>query len=456
MKSHYKIFLSLAFGLSVGLAGCQDDEVLDLQQFPENQPQITIDGEEGATTSTIHAVYQSDGSLSLDGLVSRNYTFNFAPSPEDAIVNFELINSNIPAEKVSLSTQQTTIPAGFVTTGVAVTLKDEDFSFARENYEETTYELGVKAIVQGYKIGKEPVESKVIIKKEAYKASCYIELEEGQESYFKRSYFNQSIIEEPVAVSFRAKLDKPARKDVKVRFATTGIKEQFAKDITFTPSEVIIPAGKLASDTITWTVSNDFLLETDQPETFDIKIKATYECEDPVVSTQEELSTIALKVDKKKIYINPNGNLDKFNQLATDSYTVTFNGENIDYVSDNNMDTFAYNQKTVTLVFDLQSVQNLIGISYGTQKGFTENKPRNVKVEVSNDGEEYTDLGVFVIPANPSQDTAEQMTPIELYGAMSCKFIQLTFEKTAYTGVGGWMEMYYDTPAISEVRLYTK
>lgn len=95
MKAHYKLFLSLAIGSFVTFAGCQDDEVVDLVKYPVNQPAITIDDAEGASKATLTAVYKSDGTLELDGPVTRTYTFHFAASPEDATVTFDIINTKL-------------------------------------------------------------------------------------------------------------------------------------------------------------------------------------------------------------------------------------------------------------------------------------------------------------------------------------------------------------------------
>ena len=101
MKSHYK-FVALS-ALALTMACCQEDEVLNLEQFPENEPQISIDGLEGESVSTILATYQSDGTLALNGEVSRNYTFEFAPSPEDANIHFDIIHTNLTFRYISMN-----------------------------------------------------------------------------------------------------------------------------------------------------------------------------------------------------------------------------------------------------------------------------------------------------------------------------------------------------------------
>ena len=54
-------------------------------------------------------------------------------------VNFEPICSNIPAEKVILSTSEVLLAAGETDAVVTVSLKDDDFNFAAATLEEETY-----------------------------------------------------------------------------------------------------------------------------------------------------------------------------------------------------------------------------------------------------------------------------------------------------------------------------
>ena len=276
MKAHYKLFLSLAIGSFVTFAGCQDDEVVDLVKYPVNQPAITINDAEGASKATLTAVYKSDGTLELNGPVTRTYTFHFAASPEDATVTFDVINTNIPKENVEISDTKVVLPAGSTDASVTVTLKDEDFSFAASNYDAATYELGVKASVEGYKIGTESIESKIVIEKEAYIASCSVVGENGNTVSFERAFSQGAIVNtDPISYAFKMKLDKPARKDVKVKLATTGLDEKFMNKITVTPAEITIPAGELESAEITWSITDDFLLTTTEAEFHTLVVAAS-------------------------------------------------------------------------------------------------------------------------------------------------------------------------------------
>ena len=299
METYYKLLSAFILGLFFVLTGCQEDEVLNLTEYPTNQPTMAINDTEGKSNITLTAVYNSEGLLELDGPVSRTYTFHFIASPQDATVTFELIHTNIPEEVVEISTTKATIPAGSTDVTVEVTLKDENFSFAVPNYEATTYELGVKASVEGYKIGTEPIESKVVIEKEAYTASCFVVGENGNNVTFERA-FSQGVIitPDPLSYAFKMKLDKPARKDVKVRLATTGLGEQFMNDITVTPAEITIPAGELESAEITWSITDAFLLTTAEPETHTLVVTASVESEDPVVVENKKENFLTFNVNK--------------------------------------------------------------------------------------------------------------------------------------------------------------
>ena len=180
-----------------------------------------------------------------------------------------------------------------------MTLKDEDFSFAASNYDAAIYELGVKANVEGYEIGTEPIESKVVIEKEAYTASCSVVGESGNNVSFERGYSLGSIVNsDPISCTFKMKLDKPARKDVKVKLTTAGLDEKFMNKITVTPAEITIPAGELESAEITWSITDDFLLTTADPETYTIVVTASAESEDPVVVENKKENFLTFNVNK--------------------------------------------------------------------------------------------------------------------------------------------------------------
>lgn len=405
MKAHYKLFLSLAIGSFVTFAGCQDDEVVDLVKYPVNQPAITIDGAEGASKAMLTAVYKSDGTLELDGLVTRTYTFHFAASPEDATVTFDIINTNIPKENVEISATKVVLPAGSTDASVTVALKDEDFNFAASNYDATTYELGVKASVEGYKIGTEPIESKVVIEKEAYSASCYVVGENGNSATFERAFSQGTIVNpDPISYTFKMKLDKPARKDVRVKLATTGLGEQFMNDITVTPAEIIIPAGERESADITWSITDDFLLTTADPETYTLVVTASAESEDPVVGDNKEENFLTFNVSK--VFRNFGYVSDKvanWIELDKTGWSVELepplrNGNLLIDGKGGSTENSVYRSADWWFVVDMKSEKTMTGFGIDYYINGTPSSPQKVTISTSMDNETWVTQGAVDTP----------------------------------------------------------
>lgn len=405
MKAHYKLFLSLAIGSFVTFAGCQDDEVVDLVKYPVNQPAITIDGAEGASKAMLTAVYKSDGTLELDGLVTRTYTFHFAASPEDATVTFDIINTNIPKENIEISATKVVLPAGSTDASVTVALKDEDFNFAASNYDATTYELGVKASVEGYKIGTEPIESKVVIEKEAYSASCYVVGENGNSATFERAFSQGTIVNpDPISYTFKMKLDKPARKDVRVKLATTGLGEQFMNDITVTPAEIIIPAGERESADITWSITDDFLLTTADPETYTLVVTASAESEDPVVGDNKEENFLTFNVSK--VFRNFGYVSDKvanWIELDKTGWSVELepplrNGNLLIDGKGGSTENSVYRSADWWFVVDMKSEKTMTGFGIDYYINGTPSSPQKVTISTSMDNETWVTQGAVDTP----------------------------------------------------------
>ena len=403
MKAHYKLFLSLAIGSFVTFAGCQDDEVVDLVKYPVNQPAITINDAEGASKATLTAVYKSDGTLELNGPVTRTYTFHFAASPEDATVTFDVINTNIPTENVEISDTKVVLPAGSTDASVTVTLKDEDFSFAASNYDAATYELGVKASVEGYKIGTESIESKIVIEKEAYIASCSVVGENGNTVSFERAFSQGAIVNtDPISYAFKMKLDKPARKDVKVKLATTGLDEKFMNKITVTPAEITIPAGELESAEITWSITDDFLLTTTEAEFHTLVVAASVESEDPVVKVNSKENILTFNVDKvvrNFKYLSAIGS--NWVELSKDGWGAEIPSGvsgSASYLIDGNGGSYGsdvYSSNPFWFVIDMKSPQTFLALGMDYYYTYAAKK---VRISTSLDNETWTSQGVLEAP----------------------------------------------------------
>ena len=78
-------------------------------------------------------------------------------------------------------------------------------------------------------------------------------------------------------------------KDVKVKLTTEGLDDEYLKDISITPAEIIIPAGEKTSGDITWEITNDFFVAYIGRLVKHIKISQLFfECEDPVFVQDEK------------------------------------------------------------------------------------------------------------------------------------------------------------------------
>lgn len=410
MKTHYNPFLSLSIGVFVSLAGCQSDEVVDLIKYPVNQPTITIDHAEGASEAKLTAVYKSDGTLKLDGSVSRAYTFHFAASPKEATVSFDIINTNIPKENIEINPAKVLLPAGSTDASVTVALKNDDFSFAVPNYDAATYELGVKASVEGYKIGTEPIEAKVMIEKESYTALCAVVGEHGNNPSFERTYSQGGIVNrDPISYTFKMKLDKPARKDVKVKLATTGLDEKFMGNITVIPAEVVIPAGKLESAEITWSITDDFLLTTTEPETHTLVVAASIESEDPVVVGNKQENFLTFNVNK--VFRNFGYVSDKetgWVELAKAGWSVeadpNFRG-NADRIIDGEGGPWAgdiYYYGDCWFVVDMKAEKTMAGLGIDYYNNSSASSPKKVTISTSMDNATWQTQGTIDTPQSYS------------------------------------------------------
>ncbi len=284
-----------------------------------------------------------------------------------------------------------------------MTLKDEDFSFAASNYDATTYELGVKASVEGYKIGTEPIESKVVIEKEAYTASCSVVGESGNNVAFERAFSQGAIVNpDPISYTFKMKLDKPARKDVKVKLATTGLDEQFMKNITVTPAEITIAAGELESAEVTWTITDDFLLTTAGEESHTLVVTASAESEDPVVKVNSKENFLTFNVDKvlrNFKYLSVIGsNWTELSKAGWSAEIPSGVSGRASYLIDGNggsygSDVYSYNP--FWFVIDMKSAQtfNALGMDY-----YYTYASKKVRVSTSLDNENWTPQGVLEVP----------------------------------------------------------
>lgn len=398
MRILYRFFLLLAVSSLTVLSGCREDENLNLLTYPDNNFALAAEGEEGSEI-TVNAFYNNDGILEFDK--PATFTFRFNASPEETIVTFEPIGEN-----VELSDTKLIIPAGY--TDASVTLDIKDMEAFQANYEEAVCNLGVKATVEGYRMPSTTLEAKALIKKEAYAAAGFLEGKADSKTEFVHTVFAGNFLEtEENKYTFNVRLERPARKDVKVTFNTVvaGVNEEALEDVVITPSEIVIPAGQKISQDITWEVGKDFLLGTDRDMEATFTVTADFECEDPVVSTDETRNSFSLKVVKtvKGVEIIPHDwDYEDFmvfpkgwTEWNKDGWTIETAGEvddsdGADVLLDGEDYDGIYGEGDFSLTVDMKEEKILAGVGLWYQYWCS---PQSIQLLVSSDGENWTYLG---------------------------------------------------------------
>lgn len=387
MKTILKpIFYVLALPLLA--VGCSENEEPELEGFPKNSIGLFVAGaEDSESTVTYEVRYNQEGKLEIpsepdlkmEELFSQTFEIKAAcASPEPMIVKLEPYLLNIPADQVEISSREVTIDPGYNSATVTVQYVGQDYSFIESMLDAQKFELGVRILeVNGYQVENWTPEAKVVADKVAYESLLAVDGAQGREITVNRTYKAGAIVEEPVTYTFQVKLNRPAFSDVVVDFETLSLDAQFADDVTFTPSEVTIPAGSLVSEEVTWTLANDFLLTTDWIEFHDLEIKPTCQTDDPRVLVSEEEGSISVHVAKGVQAFD-------FIEQLEDSWSK-LDGE-----------SWAVEQSGSSCVIDMIENQNVagFGLTYGANTwGGGWNAPGCVTIYISEDGTSWTAIG---------------------------------------------------------------
>lgn len=390
---------ALVLGGAVMLAGCREDEKLDLPGYPSSEVGVTIPDADNASVVKLKAVYDNAGKINLDGEVTRTYVLALStPSKEDVLLLVEPLLVNIPAEKVEISKRELRIAAGYrETEPVTVTFTDPDFSFAEPEKQAQTYELGVKVLdARGEQVALAgDGVAKVVIDKVAYEANCSVVGQNGNTVNFKRAYANGAILnEEPMEYTFKVQLDRPAEADIKLSFTTGGLPEAFVKDVTLTPSEVTIPAGAVESGEIKWALTDDFLLTTDEAENYKVTLTTAFESTDPTVKPAEGADVLTFNIAKAFDIIDlVDGAQDNWAMYDPEGWTLTGEGGSswgLDGILEDDGDYYGYGA-TLSITIDMKEVKELLGLRVSYYATYYATKTG--RIETSIDGESWTELG---------------------------------------------------------------
>lgn len=414
-----KIFLSSIALCCAGIfMGCQEDEELNLLGYPENPVSIVTPGESGdVSTMKVKATYNENGELVTATSLRHTWTVSLAtPSPEDVVLQIAPYCVNIPVDKVELSETTIKIPAGYVSASVTVGLKDDDFSFAAENLEAQTYELGFNVVnAEGLNLKTESATGKMVIEKDPYLVHVGLVGEKGNTVSMKRVCKDGEILGGAVEYSFTVQLDRPVKEDLPISFNVSGIPEEFQGDISFTPSQLTIAAGEKSSEEIKWSISNDFLLTNEEDEVFNIVLKPILEDSD-IVFVDQENENINIILNKTSSLLEfVDGTLSNWEQLDRSNWSATADawsgkpeGLFNNYTWGDNV-TFVETDSSIgEIIVDLGKEENLTGFwayyKYTYISGYVYLAPIKTELLVSSDKKEWSSLGVVDTPSSASEN----------------------------------------------------
>lgn len=415
-----KIFLSSIALCCAGIfMGCQEDEELNLLGYPENPVSIVTPGESGdVSTMKVKATYNENGELVTATSLRHTWTVSLAtPSPEDVVLQIAPYCVNIPVDKVELSETTIKIPAGYVSASVTVGLKGDDFSFAAENLEAQTYELGFNVVnAEGLNLKTESATGKMVIEKDPYLVHVSMAGENGNTVAMKRVCKDGDVIGGAVEYSFEVQLDRPVKEDLPISFSVAGIPEEFLGDASFTPAQVTIPAGEKKSGEIKWAISNDFLLANEEDEVFDIVLNPIFESND-VVSINQEYGNINITLNKTSSLLEfVNGTLSNWEQLDRRNWSATANGWSGNteclfdgYTWGDNVTFVEIDNSIGEIIIDLGQEKNITGFwayyKYTYMSGgYAYFAPINTELSVSMDQQQWSSLGTVETPTSAEEN----------------------------------------------------
>lgn len=449
MKVH--LFFATLFFAGVCI-GCQEDENLNLIGYPENSISVTTpDDSENLSDITVQATYDDNGKLIVASPLKRTWHISLStPSPQDVVLQVAPIAINIPQEKVEISATSVTIPAGSVTAEVTVGIKNDDLTFAEEEFAEKTYALGLQIVNgEGVNLNMETAAGKLIIEKEAYQVHVAVAGENGNVVNMRRVYKNGEVTGDPIRYAFSIQLDRPLKEDLAISFITEGIAENFKDDITYTPSEVVIPAGSRESDVIEWAVTNDFLMTTEEDEVFNIVLKPVFESAEYVLpdGTDAVIKINLVKSSSALEFISEP--LAEWEELNKDNWVATFgqgwSGDAGDLI-DGQLWTNVWFVGTeeagelADVTFDLQEEKELAGFwAKYTLRQSVCYAPTQTEIFISSDNLEWTSIGTVETPSVENHyikfSSPVKTRYVKYRGTVNSNFAKLDVKEMTFYGL---------------------
>ena len=398
MYSLKKIFLlSLT---SSFLVGCQEDETLNLKDFPTPVVSISVLNSDNPVLGNFVATYQPDGQLAIENEPAVKISLE-RPYIDDVVVNLDYTLENLSSDSYDFP-KQIKIPAG--KTESSFTLDNLAASF--DSFDKMTYGVGIKAAQ--VKVGGDAITcdatADIRIDKEAFSSAVSFEGEAGNDITFTRVFWDGTIKNEAgMTAKLFAKLSKVFYEDVSLKLSLNITDDRLNGQVQLSSTDVLIPAGSQISPEIICTISDDFLLENTNEETFSFEIKAELSAENAhldktaldnavKMTINKTLTIISMSKVKNPDWISLDRNTWKLSAAPSVSGDLNSIIDNSEYSYVN-----SYSGTPLWIVADFKKPETLKGAGFNISSRIWY-PPTKIQILVSDNGTAWKSLGKADVP----------------------------------------------------------
>lgn len=421
MHYFYKYFFLLLTLCCV--ASCQEDETLDLKNYPTPAITVSVLNSETPASAQIAATYQSDGKLALDGSLGFKISLK-QPYIEDVVIDLDYALENISQENDAFK-RQVTIPAGL--TECVVSLDDLVETFT--SLDEVSY--GIVTKVANVVVGNENIttnaSAEIKIAKEAFSSEISVEGETGNSVSFTRVCFDGEIKNETgMSTKLFAKLSKAFYEDVKLSLSINATDEKLKDNVSFSTTEVVIPAGSLVSSEVVCQISDDFLLETDQDATYTFDVVAELAAEDAHLNIATGMN-FTINKTSNVISLSKVQNPD-FVKMDRSGWKIsaapTVEGRLTDIIDDSEYSyVTSYSNTPLWIVVDFEKTEVLKGAGFNISSRIWY-PPTKVELFISENGTDWKSIGTSAVPSPQDYDDMDYY--LDFLVPISTRYIKYT------------------------------
>ena len=220
----------------------------------------------------------------------------------------------------------------------------------------------------------------------------------------RKECVNGEIVGGPVSMDLVVKTMGTVFEDVTVDIEVEGVPAKFAGDSKLSKTRVTIPAGKdTATETITWTLAENLLLETPDPIAFDFKIKPVLTEPENIDIQTEEQSPLSVKVKKVVQFMKWGQKSDMiWTKYPTAGWSIRLISDIYDQnnLFDGIRSSYARagwaSSYSMRFEVDMKEIKKVRGIEFwSANEGTNGCMPKTIEIHVSKDGSKWKELGML-------------------------------------------------------------